>query len=113
MDNEIYTKHGITFNTLKHLDTIGLISFESVAGYRKMRLGKSVMVGYYGRPTQVTFPADNNNDLNTGHVLLTTTGKELAPVCGSGRNEEFYEYVIRKWYQQELILSSIVGNRGW
>ena len=111
IDNEIYAKQGINFDVLKHLDAIGLISFEALGGYARKGFGKYMHAFYYGRPTLVEFPADEKNQIATGHVLLTTTGKELVPVCGSVRNEEFYLYVVQKWSQEGLILSSLAGQR--
>ena len=111
MDNEVYAKQGINFDVLKHLDAIGLISFEALTGYVRKGFGKYTHAFYYGRPTLVEFPADEKNQIATGHVLLTTTGKELVPVCGSVRNEEFYLYVVRKWSQEGLILSSLAAQR--
>lgn len=106
-DNEIYMKHGITFDVLKHLDAIGLISFEAASGYSKTGLGKYFHVFYYGKPTLIEFAADKNNLISAGHTLLTAIGKELVPICGSGRNQEFYEYVIQHWSKNGLILSSL------
>ncbi|MFM5551466.1 DUF2806 domain-containing protein [Aeromonas veronii] len=40
--DEIFTKNGINFSTLKHLDAIGLISFESESEYNKIGFGKLV-----------------------------------------------------------------------
>ncbi|RPJ77282.1 MAG: DUF2806 domain-containing protein, partial [Alphaproteobacteria bacterium] len=40
VEDEIYTKHGINFGALKHLDEIGLLSFESLSGYSKIHLPK-------------------------------------------------------------------------
>ena len=111
IDNEIYAKQGINFDVLKHLDAIGLISFEALSGYARKGFGKYTHAFYYGRPTLVEFPADEKNQIATGHVLLTTTGKELVPVCGSVRNEEFYLYVVQKWSQEGLILSSLAAQR--
>lgn len=111
IDNEVYAKQGINFDVLKHLDAIGLISFEALGGYARMGFGKYSHVFYYGRPTLIEFPADEKNQIKTGHALLTTTGKELVPICGSVRNEEFYHYVLRKWSQEGLILSSHVTQR--
>lgn len=111
IDNEVYTKQGINFDVLKHLDAIGLISFEALGGYTRRGFGKYTHAFYYGRPTLVEFPADENNQIQTGHALLTATGKELVPICGSGRNEEFYLYVLRKWSQEGLILSSHIVQR--
>ena len=111
IDNEIYAKQGINFDILKHLNTIGLISFEALGGYARKGFAKYTHAFYYGRPTLVEFPADEKNQIATGHVLLTTTGKELVPVCGSVRNEEFYLYVVQKWSQEGLILSSLAAQR--
>ena len=110
-NDEIYTKQGINFGALKHLDSIGLVSFESVSGYARMGFGKYAHVFYYGQPTAIEFSGESNNQLQVGHVLLTSIGKELAPICGSSKNENFYHYVVRKWFEQGLILSSIAIPR--
>nr|WP_286180634.1 DUF2806 domain-containing protein [Leptothrix sp. C29] len=109
--DEIYTKHGITFETLKHLDAIGLISLESLSGYVKTGFAKYAHVSYYGHPTLIEFDSDSNNKLEIGHTLLTSTGKELVSICGSSRNDDFYNHVIRKWFECGLVLSSAVINR--
>jgi hypothetical protein len=108
LDNEVYTKHGINFDALKHLDAIGLVSLESVSGYARRGFGKYAHAFYYGKPTLIEFPADEKNQLATGHVMLTSIGRELVAICGSIRNEEFYQYVVAKLSQQGLILSSVV-----
>lgn len=109
--DEIYIKQGITFAALKHLDAIGLISFESVTGYARTGFTKYAHVFYYGRPTLIEFGGDSKNQLDIGHALLTSIGKELVPICGSSRNDDFYQYVVRKWFERGLVLSSIVAPR--
>lgn len=112
-ENEIYTKEGMTFSALKHLDSIGLISFESTSGYVLKGYGKRATFYYYGRPVSLEFLKDDSNQLKTGKVLLTSVGKELAPICGSCRNEAFYEYVIEQWFKENLVPSSLVGAKVW
>jgi hypothetical protein len=109
--NEIYTRHGVTFASLTHLDSIGLISFEPIGGYSRKGFGKHSLGFYYGQPTLVEFPADKDNQLEVGHVLLTSVGRELAPICGSARNQAFYEYIINTWIQRGLVLSTILQKR--
>ncbi|MCI5165562.1 MAG: DUF2806 domain-containing protein [Candidatus Electrothrix sp. GM3_4] len=104
--DEIYTSSEINFSVLKPLDSIGLISFEATAGYRRMRFGKNATFSYFGRPTIIEFKKDKDNELNLGKVLLTRTGEELAPICGAQRNEKFYEYIIDKWFKAGLVLHS-------
>lgn len=104
--DDIYKKQGITFEVMKHLDAIGLISFDPIGGYVKADLKRHEHAFYYGQPTIVEFGADSNNHIDVGHALLTSIGKELVPICGSKSNSNFYDYVIRKWFEQGLVLSS-------
>lgn len=108
LENEIYKASGITFESLKHLDSIGLISFESVAGYNRSGFAKHGVTFYYGRPTMLEFPADSANQMQVGHALLTSAGKQLMAICGSDRNEAFYQYVLRRWSEAGIITSSLI-----
>jgi Protein of unknown function (DUF2806) len=107
VENEIYTKHGINFIALKHLDSIGLISFESTSGYLKTGFGKYAHAFYYGTLTAIEFGSDANNKIELGKVLFTNIGKELESICGAAKNQEFYEYVVKTWFDKGLVISSI------
>ena len=118
IDSEIYKKQEINFTALKHLDSIGLISFESTSGYRKFGIPKEWVVFYYGLPTNLEFPNEENNEIQTGKVLFTQAGRELISVCGSKRNEEFYQYAVSEIAKQTsynrvfyLIINVINGVR--
>ena len=102
LENKIYKNAGINFLTLKHLDAIGLISFSSALGYKLEKLNKITTVSYFGSIVLVTFPKDKNNELKAGEAMLTQAGKELKPICGAIRNNEFYEYIIKKWQKEGL-----------
>lgn len=106
--DEIYTKNGINFSSLKHLDSIGLISFESFSGYRRQGFDKQAIIFYFGVPTLVEFNADKNNEIKIGKVLFTQAGKELVAICGAQKNQEFYEYAIEKLFNQNLCMSSLL-----
>ena len=106
VENEVYTKRGITLSTLKHLETVGLIVFDT-NGFVKKGYGKHTRLFYCDKPTKIGFAHDENNYLDLGHVLLTERGKELASTYKVSRNQQFYEYVINRWFQQGLVLSSI------
>jgi hypothetical protein len=110
-ENDIYKKNGIGFSSLKHLDSIGLISFESVSGYRRMGFGKYAQIFYFGTPTTIEFSKDKDNEIQIGKALLTQAGQELAPICGAQRNDNFYEYVIEKWHKSGFILSCHLPNK--
>lgn len=108
IEHEIYTKNGINFDSVKHLNSIGLISFESVAGYKSMGLEKKFIVFYFGQPTMIEFINDKDNEIEIGTTLFTQTGQELSSICGAVRNEEFYQYAIEQIGKQDVILSSIL-----
>ncbi len=110
-ENEIYNSKGVNFGSLKHLDAIGLISFEPTSGYIRKGFGKYAQIYYFGQPVLIEFTNDKDNQMQIGKVLLTQAGQELAPICGANRNNEFYEYVIDYWYKQGLILSSPLPNK--
>ena len=82
-----------------------------MTGYARTGFGKYAHLFYYGRPMAIEFGTDANNQLDIGHALLTSIGRELVPICGSTRNQEFYEYVIDRWAKNGLLLSSLIPAR--
>ena len=101
--DKIYNERGINFSSLSHLESLGLVQFNNITGFTRLRFPKSVTVFYYGGAVTLTFPADNDNELDIGNVLLTRAGQQLAPVCGSQPVERFFEYVYDKWAAQSLV----------
>lgn len=108
VDDSVYKKQGITFDSLKHLDAIGLISLEVVSGYCKIFPAYFGEISYGENKINVDFQYHDKNEMNIGKALFTSIGKELAPICGSTINDDFYEYVIRKWFDKGLIMSSLI-----
>lgn len=108
--DEIFTKNGINFSTLKHLDSIGLISFASVSGYKRIGFDKFTQIFYFGTPVVIEFNKDSDNEIQLGKALLTQTGQELASICGAQKNNDFYEYVVAKLHTQGLITSTPITH---
>ena len=104
--DEIYTRQGITLTTLIRLEDAGLVRFER-NGFVKKGFRQHARLFYCGKPTKIGFSNNENNELDLGHVLLTERGKALALTYPVSRNQQFYEYVINRWFQQGLVLSSI------
>lgn len=94
---EIYNQAGIAFNTLNHLESIGLVQFNSMIVFQRRKAPKRITVYYYGTPLHLEFSKDNDNVLELGHVLFTKTGRELAPICSSQPVPDFVDYVKEKW----------------
>ena len=111
LSHEVYSDQGITLPALEPLEAAGLISVNP-AGYVKKGFGQHTRLFYFGRPTKIRFLEEAGNQLDLGHVLLTDKGKALAVTnCNMQGNQWFYEYVIEKWLQQGLVVSSILRKQ--
>lgn len=97
VQHPIYNNQGINFNSGSHLESIGLIQFDCLAGFKEIDLPKRFTVRYYGTPVFLEMPKDSGNEMKIGEVLLTRIGQELAPICGSKPVDGFLEYVSKRW----------------
>lgn len=95
--NAIYNDKGINFGSLSHLDSIGLIQFNSLSGFNRQKLPKSFTVAYFGQTLTLTMANESDNQLSIGKVLLTQIGMELAHVCEAPGVDGFDDYVKEKW----------------
>jgi hypothetical protein len=96
-NDKIYNDHGVNFETLSHLDGIGLVQLKTITVFERVRLPKTFAVTYCGKPLSLTMEKDANNKLPIGRVLLTKVGQELSTVCRVPGIEGFDEYVKKKW----------------
>ncbi|NQU23581.1 MAG: DUF2806 domain-containing protein [Candidatus Nealsonbacteria bacterium] len=95
--DDIYNRQGLNFGTISHLDSIGLIQFKDLTGFTRIGLPKHFAIAYYGAALQLEMPKESDNILELGHVVLTKTGRELAPICTSQPVVGFMEYAKTKW----------------
>ena len=93
----IYNDKGLNFDTLTHLDNIGLIQFSNISGFVRTNLPKDFTVSYCGEPLNLTMEKEEGNKLNIGKVLLSQVGIELARVCLVSGVDGFADYVKEKW----------------
>ncbi len=102
--DSIYKNLGIDFGALKHLDAIGLISFDSLGGYQRIGKFKGIMLRYYGEPIVIEFETEKEeNSFQVGKVLLTQTGQQLAKICNCKPVDGFVEYVTEKWVKEQSL----------
>jgi hypothetical protein len=98
VNDDIYSKNGITFKDLKHLDSIGLINFEQVSGYRILNFGETVNTSYFNTPIVLKFlNKKNDNEIEIGKVLLTKIGEELLNIVNPKQIPDFIDYIIKNW----------------
>ena len=93
----IYNDKGLNFDTLTHMDNIGLIQFSNISGFVRTNLPKNFTVSYYEEPLNLTMEKEEGNKLNIGKVLLSQVGIELARVCQAPSADGFVDYVKEKW----------------
>lgn len=96
-EDEIYLKNGVSFATLSHLDSIGLVQFNNVTGFRLLGLPRRFSFFYGAGFIPMVMPKEEKNELEVGHALLTKMGQELAPLCGSKPVDGFIDYIRQKW----------------
>lgn len=101
--HEVYMGHGINFDSLSHLESIGLIQFGSYGGFMKLEIPKRIRTMYYGQHVDLEFPSEHGNPVEIGKVMLTKVGHELAPICGSKPDQGFFNYVVNYWKQRGYI----------
>ena len=93
---EICGSKSIDFESVTHLENIGLVDFNSVTGFIKRQLPDRFQAFYYGSPLKLDV-SKRGNEIPLGNVLLTKFGQQLAPICGSKPVDGFFEYVKEKW----------------
>jgi len=102
----VYAKHGVSFESLSHLDSIGLVRFDSLRGYSVEDSEESGawIISYCGRHYTVDFIDGSQRKLPVGCVLLTQQGKELMRVCAPTYVESFEKYAVGKLGIQQIIV---------
>ncbi|PSW58113.1 DUF2806 domain-containing protein [Photobacterium leiognathi] len=92
----IYNDLGINFSTLSHLDSLGLIQFNSLSGFNRQGLPDKFTLAYCGLPLVLEMK-NGQNQLSIGQVLLSQAGLELAQVVRVPGVDGFYDYVKDQW----------------
>lgn len=104
-NDQIYAEL-LQFDALRHLEEIGLISFQD-GGYVAEGFGQAGKMSFYGKPFEIEFPQPANNSLQIGTVLLSKVGQELALICESAPCLGFQEYVVARWQLMGLRITEV------
>ena len=98
--SEVYTKTGLTYSKLLHLDDVGLVNFNTIGSFNGNITEQMLMVFYCGQPVLIELSPNSGHKMSFGSALLSKAGAELADVCGAKRNEEFFNFVVNSWRTQ-------------
>ncbi len=110
IEDAVYKASGVTFESVNHLDSLGLITFGGIGGYQRQGLPKKFAVHYYGQPVVLEMAQDTDNSMQLGNALLTRAGIELVKIVAAKPKPEFKDYVIKKW--QELGYTIVTPPQG-
>lgn len=98
---KIYMDSGIDFNALLHLEAIGLITFQSVAGYANF-INKPTFTCHYFE-TPLNFKATSEaKEYRVGHVVFKRIGLELEKISGAIPNDQFLPYLKTEFLKQKI-----------
>lgn len=92
----IYTSNGTNFESLGHLESIGLINFNSIASYKFTIMTNSVDTHYLGQHYQIT-SALPEIKINVGKVMLTALGHQLSTIVDPAPINGFADYAVEYW----------------
>ena len=94
---EIYTNHGINFIDLENLDSMGLIKFNHVSGFKLHGAFRSLPVRYHENEFAIECPNEGKNEISTGKVLFTKMGHELFRLAKPESVEGFIPYISEQF----------------
>ncbi|MFK0314394.1 DUF2806 domain-containing protein [Pseudomonas sp. NPDC090233] len=106
LSHEAYNKKKINFINLKHLDSIGLISFEPASGYINKCSTSHIDVSYYDQKLRLGLKKDVTK-ISIGAALLTTVGKELFSLCRPEPDPDHLQYMIETWSKEGITVSKL------
>lgn len=103
---EIYNERGITFDTMSHLDDIGLITFNNTVAFSRMGMPEEFLISYGSENYFVKMP-EGVKQFEFGHVMLTTAGRQLAPLSRTPAIPEFPDYAIACWKARGIAVAKV------
>jgi hypothetical protein len=99
LQHPIYTSHGITFDSVKHFDDVGLLTFAHHGGYAKENLPQHFTVHYFTTPVIVDLHAlhRTNYRFDIGLVFFSAIAHDLARIVDAQPIPAFLDYVVDNW----------------
>lgn len=96
-NDNIYQSNGIYFGALTHLESIGLIRFDNLAGFLRTDLKQSGYIKYFSEKVWIELSKPKDNQMDFGKVMLTNVGNQLSTLCEITPIDGFINYLREKW----------------
>lgn len=97
---KIYINNGIDFPALNHFNSMGLVTLNTVSGYKIQSLPETGSLPYFNEKLAFKLKSKTDYSLNVGQVMLSATGQELALICDAEEVPGFLEY-LTEFYTKE------------
>lgn len=110
--NDFYKYQGITFESLSHLEDLGLIKFSPALGFERKNLGKAVPLLYQKRKFILILKNAVGNTMSIGRVIYSRAGRELSNLCEPTPMIGLIEYLIQFWIKGKGELMEIDSSLG-
>jgi hypothetical protein len=105
--DEVYKSIGLSFAALKHMDSLGLLSFDNLGGFVRIIGAESMLVIYGKQVFSLSRPAGGSGGLGkipVGKVLLSEAGKQLSTLCAFEPVDGMVEYITERWKNSGHVL---------
>ena len=100
-NDPIYQSKGLNFSKICDLESLGIIQFNSLSGYKLNQKDRVINIIYFNNVIQITLK-DDPPTLKVGQVLLTRTGKELIGLTEKHFDVEFMNYFMQSFADSGL-----------
>lgn len=97
-EHQIYAKRSINFQTLSHLDSIGLIQFHSVTGVEfKPKRGVLSQFAYFNECLWFYLDPTRQGPVPLGKVTFSDAGLQLSKIAGAEKDIDFLPILAEQW----------------
>ena len=91
-DAAVYNASGINFPALSHLESLGLIKFETLTGFTLTGLPQYFSFTYAGRQLNIALKKSGDS-FQTGKAMFTRMGSELSTLIEVAEVPGFFDYL--------------------
>lgn len=103
-----YISLGLNYEKLLHLQSLGLISFNSITGFKQEGFGKRAIIEYFDTKIIIEFSKDSDNEFTLGNALFTNAGKQLCKICTPMKSNEILSKTLSYYEKKDDLKYGIV-----
>jgi hypothetical protein len=97
--DDVYRNNNINFYDLSIFETLGLLQFDPIAGFRQVNLELPIIIKYCNKQYYLS-STTSKTELSMGSVLLSPYGRELVSLCNNEFSDEILNYCKTVWKRE-------------